>query len=87
MCQDSIISKPLYPYDPDFKDIWSRCVNTPFRDYVRRDGFLFKGRRLCVPLSSIREAIILETHQGGLAGHFGRDKTVALVSERFLGRS
>ncbi|GJY59108.1 transposon ty3-I gag-pol polyprotein [Tanacetum coccineum] len=70
--------------DPDFKDLWIKCNTTPFRDYVRRDGFLFKGRRLCVPLSSVREAIILEAHQGGLAGHFGRDKTVAMVSERFF---
>ncbi|GJT42780.1 RNA-directed DNA polymerase [Tanacetum coccineum] len=64
---------------------WIKCNTTPFRDYVRRDGFLFKGRRLCVPLSSVREAIILEAHQGGLAGHFGRDKTVAMVfSECFF---
>ncbi|GJX04630.1 RNA-directed DNA polymerase [Tanacetum coccineum] len=76
--------KLLYVDDPDFKDLWIKCNTTPFRDYVRRDGFLFKGRRLCVPLSSVREAIILEAHQGGLAGHFGRDKTVAMVSERFF---
>ncbi|GJX59215.1 hypothetical protein Tco_0290605 [Tanacetum coccineum] len=73
--------KLLYVDDPDFKDLWIKCNTTPFRDYVRRDGFLFKGRRLCVPLSSVREAIILEAHQGGLAGHFGRDKTVAMVSD------
>ncbi|GJY68644.1 RNA-directed DNA polymerase [Tanacetum coccineum] len=71
--------KLLYVDDPDFKDLWIKCNTTPFRDYVRRDGFLFKGRRLCVPLSSVREAIILEAHQGGLAGHFGRDKTVAMT--------
>ncbi|GJT19597.1 RNA-directed DNA polymerase [Tanacetum coccineum] len=76
--------KLLYVDDPDFKDLWIKCNTTPFRDYVRRDGFLFKGRRLCVPLSSVREAIILEAHQGGLAGHFGRDKTVAMISERFF---
>ncbi|GJZ48845.1 RNA-directed DNA polymerase [Tanacetum coccineum] len=76
--------KLLYVDDPDFKDLWIKCNTTAFRDYVRRDGFLFKGRRLCVPLSSVREAIILEAHQGGLAGHFGRDKTVAMISERFF---
>ncbi|GJU79680.1 transposon ty3-I gag-pol polyprotein [Tanacetum coccineum] len=76
--------QPLYADDPDFKDCWEQCETAPFRDFVRRDDFLFKGRRLCVPLSSVREAIILETHQGGLAGHFGRDKTVGLVSERFF---
>ncbi|GJY57038.1 RNA-directed DNA polymerase [Tanacetum coccineum] len=48
----------------DALNLWIKCNTTPFRDYVRRDGFLFKGRRLCVPLSSVREAIILEAHQG-----------------------
>ncbi|GJX79596.1 RNA-directed DNA polymerase [Tanacetum coccineum] len=52
---------------------------------VHVEGFEnLKLSRLCVPLSSVREAIILEAHQGGLAGHFGRDKTVAMISERFF---
>ncbi|GJU41484.1 RNA-directed DNA polymerase [Tanacetum coccineum] len=39
--------------------------------------------RLCIPLCSLREAIVLEGHAGGLAGHFGRDKTLALLHEQF----
>ncbi|GKD25304.1 RNA-directed DNA polymerase [Tanacetum coccineum] len=35
--------------------------------------------RLCIPLCSLCEAIILEGHAGGLAGYFGRDKTLALL--------
>ncbi|GJV83452.1 RNA-directed DNA polymerase [Tanacetum coccineum] len=63
----------------DFKVLWNKCNGAYFfRVFVRRDGFLFKGRRLCVPVSSSREAIILECHQGALAGHFGRAKTTAL---------
>ncbi|GJZ14889.1 RNA-directed DNA polymerase [Tanacetum coccineum] len=42
-----------------------------------------QGVRLCIPLCSLREAIILEGHVGGLAGHFGRDKTLALLREHF----
>ncbi|GJS95133.1 RNA-directed DNA polymerase [Tanacetum coccineum] len=42
-----------------------------------------QGARLCIPLCSLREAIILEGHAGGLAGHFGRDKTLALLREQF----
>lgn len=32
----------------------------------------------------MREEIIRETHEGGLAGHFGRDKTLAVVQEKFF---
>ena len=74
----------LYQNDPDFKDLWVKCGTGAFRDFVKRDGLLFKGRRLCVPISSSREAIILECHQGALAGHFGKAKTVALVADRFF---
>ncbi|KAJ9548661.1 hypothetical protein OSB04_021204 [Centaurea solstitialis] len=74
----------LYPDDPDFRHLWEKTAAAPFRDFVRRNGFLFKGQRLCVPFSSFRDAIILECHQGALSGHFGREKTVVLVSERFF---
>nr|GEX57891.1 hypothetical protein [Tanacetum cinerariifolium] len=51
--------------------------------FSKLDGYLFKGVRLCIPLCSLCEAIILEGHAGGLAGHFGRDKTLALLREQF----
>nr|GEV32692.1 hypothetical protein [Tanacetum cinerariifolium] len=41
------------------------------------------GARLCIPLCSLHGAIILEGHAGGLAGHFRRDKTLALLREQF----
>ena len=34
-------------------------------------------------MSSVRYAIILESHAGGLAGHFGCDKTLALIRTQF----
>nr|GEW57143.1 hypothetical protein [Tanacetum cinerariifolium] len=74
----------LYQDDPDFKELWDTCHGGIFHDFVRRDGFLFKGRRLCVPVSSAREAIILECHQGALAGHFGRAKIAALHTNQGL---
>nr|GEZ36449.1 RNA-directed DNA polymerase [Tanacetum cinerariifolium] len=74
----------LYQDDPDFKELWDKCHGGIFCDFVRRDGFLFKGRRLCVPVSSSREAIILECHQGALAGHFGKAKTAALHTNQGL---
>nr|GEV67554.1 hypothetical protein [Tanacetum cinerariifolium] len=39
-----------------------------FDEVFQVDGYLFKGTRLCIPLCSLREAIILEGHAGGLAG-------------------
>ncbi|GKB89030.1 RNA-directed DNA polymerase, partial [Tanacetum coccineum] len=51
--------------------------------FSKLDGYLFKDAWLCIPLCSLCEAIILEGHAGGLAGHFGRDKTLALLCEQF----
>ncbi|GJS41155.1 RNA-directed DNA polymerase [Tanacetum coccineum] len=73
----------LYCDDHDFREIWSKCDNGPFQQFSKLDGYLFKGARLCIPLCSLRKAIILEGHAGGLAGHFGRDKTLDLLREQF----
>nr|GEV67049.1 hypothetical protein [Tanacetum cinerariifolium] len=66
--KDTLKSVNIKLDDPYFKELWDKCHGGIFRDFVRRGGFLFKGRRLCVPVSSSREAIILECHQGALAG-------------------
>ncbi|KAJ0627391.1 putative nucleotidyltransferase, Ribonuclease H [Helianthus annuus] len=73
----------LYRDDPDFGNPWACCQVRPSGDFLLRHGYLYKGNKLCVPRSSFRDAIVLECHQGALAGHFGRDKTVALVREHF----
>nr|GEX33759.1 RNA-directed DNA polymerase [Tanacetum cinerariifolium] len=49
-----------YCDDSDFKEIWSKCDNAPFQKFSKLDGYLFKGARLCIPLCSLREAVILE---------------------------
>lgn len=81
------VFRGLYLDDPDFSDVWKQCHETAgvsVKNYSINDGFLFKKHQLCVPKCSLRDAIILESHQGGLVGHFGRDKTVKLVQERFF---
>ena len=39
--------------------------------------------KLCVPRTSFRDLLIWEMHAGDFVGHFGRDKTIALVEDRF----
>nr|GEW23027.1 RNA-directed DNA polymerase [Tanacetum cinerariifolium] len=75
--------RALYQDDPDFHTICSSCATTPFRDFSKQHGYLFKGRRVWIPMCSLRDSIILESHAGGLAGHFGRDKILALLCGRF----
>jgi hypothetical protein len=60
------------------------CSNGPKNHFLLQDGFLFKKNHLFIPQCSLREAIIKEAHGGGLAGHFGRDKTLTVVQENFI---
>ncbi|KAJ9557877.1 LOW QUALITY PROTEIN: hypothetical protein OSB04_012491 [Centaurea solstitialis] len=69
----------LYPDDPESQFCGPLAGSRPHRG-IR----CMKGLRLCVPKCSLRDAIVLEGHQGALAGHFGRDKTLKLVKERFF---
>ena len=47
----------------------------PWMEYMLQDGLLFKNIKLCVPKCSMRENLIQEKHNRGMAGHFGSDKT------------
>ena len=77
--------KELYENNEDFGDIWGMCqqIHTTINSMYIHDGFLFQGNQLCIPKSSLREQIIRELHGGGLGRHIGRDKTIALVEERY----
>ena len=82
--------KNMYPEDPDFVEAWKACKEpvtvdrTRWLDYLIKDGMLFKGSQLCIPRSSMRENLIKEKHSGGMAGHFGQDKTIAIISEHYF---
>lgn len=77
------VLKDQYTDDPDFKQVWADCQSGKISKFFLHDGYLFYGSRLCVPRSSLRNVIISELHDGGLGGHFGRDKTLGLVEEKF----
>ena len=58
------VLKELYEEDADFGEIWKLCTDKPFKDFVRMDGFLFKGNTLCIPSCSLRLSILDESHGG-----------------------
>jgi len=68
-----------------------RLVNHVLRAFIGRfvvvylylDGFLFRENKLCVPNCSRRELLVQESHSGGLMGHFGVAKTLAILQEHF----
>ena len=76
--------KECYREDLDFGEMFERCHNKPHGLYYLYEGYLFRGSQLCIPRHSVRESLIREFHEGGLAGHFGVDKTYELVSESFF---
>lgn len=75
----------LYQDDRDFTTVWKGYPKHPYHDFSKQDGLLFKNNRLCVPHCSLRDAIILKYHQGGLGGHFGMDKQWVLYGTISIG--
>lgn len=59
------------------------CGNGAVGTYVVQEGFLFKGNRFCVPKCSNRELLVREAQRGGIVGHFGTNKTLAILQEHF----
>jgi hypothetical protein len=81
--------KDMYCDDPDFKEAYEACENPVLRDrsqwteYMIQEGLLFKGNQLCIPKCSMRDNLLKEKHSGGLAGHFGHDKTFAQLRSSY----
>jgi hypothetical protein len=75
--------KEMYTEDANFKGEYEACKNpllgdrSPWNEYLIQEGLLFKGSQLCIPNFSMRDNQLKEKHSGGLAGHFGHDKTFA----------
>jgi len=79
--------KEEYESCPDFKTVYQDLTQGPssdHKDYTLLDGFLFFKNRLCIPRTSLRKFLIWEIHAGGLAGHFGKDKTTLAVEDHFF---
>ena len=72
---------------PDFGKLYSLARGGPSpecRDFCISEGYLFRGKRLCVPRTSIRDFLIWETHAGGLSGHHGVNKTIQALEYQFF---
>ncbi|XP_057785651.1 uncharacterized protein LOC131003187, partial [Salvia miltiorrhiza] len=76
--------KSLYEHDDDFGEIYIACARAASGEYFRHDDYLFRKNKLCVPKCSLRELLLLESHGGGLMGHFGIAKTLAVLHEHFF---
>ena len=76
----------LYEANIDFQEAYRACKNLvevhrdPWMEYALKEGLLFKNSKLCIPKCSMRENLIREKHNGGMAGHFGSDKTFRQLS-------
>jgi len=52
--------KALYYKDEDFKEVVENLSN--FGSFTLQDGFLFKGNKLCIPKSPLRDLIVKEAY-------------------------
>ena len=75
--------RDLYVSDSDFSNVYGACEHAAFQKFYRHDGYLFRENKLCVPICSMREILVRESHCGGLMGHFGVQKTYDILCEHF----
>lgn len=72
--------KDWYKEDPCLGPILKQTVAGQRTGFDVPEGDLFRGNQLCIPEGSLREKIVKELIQ---EGHFGRDKTLALISSTY----
>jgi hypothetical protein len=81
--------KGMYQEDLYFKEAYEAYANplirerSPWMEYLIQEGLLFKGSQLCISRFSMRDNLLKEKHSGGLAGHFGHEKTYAHMSSSY----
>ena len=73
--------KELYHQGSDFQEALEPCRSPVHYDrdkwekFMIQNGLLFRNSQLCIPKFSMRDNLIKVKQSGGLAGHFGHDKT------------
>jgi len=48
------------------------------------EGYWFKEGKFCILQGSQRKLFVQETYEGGLMGHFGEEKTLGVLKEKFF---
>jgi hypothetical protein len=77
----------LYETDPDFATTYQMLgANAVVDNFHLQDGLLCCLGHICVP-SSERAKLIWESHYSRVAGHFGVEKTVAMLQNISTGRN
>jgi hypothetical protein len=82
--------RDMYADDPDFKEVYEAAENpvlmdrSQWMDYMIQEGLLFRGNQLCISKCSMRENLLKEKHSGGLARHFGHEKTFVKLNESYF---
>ena len=60
------------------------CMENPNeQDFKEEDGLLWFEERIYIP-KTMREPLLKEIHGSLIHGHFGREKTLARLSERYF---
>ena len=73
----------LYKSDPEFSHTYEELLGgTQAPNFHVQDALLCHLGHLCVP-SSERAKMIWESHYSRVAGHFGVEKTVAILHKYF----
>ena len=73
--------KELYAQDSNFQEAYEACKRPvqydkgKWTEFMIQHGLLLRDNQVCIPKCLMRENLIREKHGGGLAGHFGDDKT------------
>lgn len=82
--------KDLYETDVDFQNAYRVCKNPvdmdrgSWNEYMLQERLLFKNSKLCIPKCSMKENLIQEKHNGGMAGHSGTNKTFGQLSHLYF---
>jgi hypothetical protein len=80
----------MYAGDANFAKAYEAAGNpvlrdrSPWMDYMIQNGLLFRGNQLCILNCSMRENLLKEKQSGGLAGHFGHDKTFVKLRKAYF---